>query len=110
MSQGLSHLRSGLVLERAHWQDTGQFTSLTANLALYDPTANFGGPPDLWDHPQFFVDPASSGQRVCVWALSDSGTWFGIFDDSTTGKTWYGEGLPLPCNAGLTGVYQEGGW
>ena len=104
------HLRSGLVLERAYWQDTGTYTTLTTNLQPYDAQANFGGPPDLWDHPQFLVDPTSSGQRLCVWALSDSGTWYGIFDDSTSGKTYYGEGLPLPCGTALTTVYQEGGW
>ncbi|MFQ5555497.1 MAG: hypothetical protein ACE5GC_09040 [Acidimicrobiia bacterium] len=90
-----THLRDGLVLERAHWHDTGDYTALTADLGAYDPTANFWDPVLLTDHPMLALDTTSSGQRVCLAALSDSGTWYGIFDDSTTG---------------LTATYTEGGW
>lgn len=105
-----SHLRDGLVLERAYWQDTGNFTALTIDLTPYDPTANFWDPVLLTDHPMFILDPLSSGQRVCLAALSESGIWYGIFDDSTTGKTYYGEGMPVPCSTALTATYNEGAW
>ena len=105
-----THLRDGLVLERAHWQETGDYTSITADLSVYDPTANFWDPVLLTDHPMLVLDTTSSGQRVCLAALSDSGTWYGIFDDSGTGKTYYGSGLPVPCTTGLTATYTEGGW
>lgn len=103
------HLRSGLVLERAYWQDTGSYTALTSDLAAYDGTANFFAFPDLFDHPLPLLDLTSNGQRVCLLARSDSGEWFGIFDDSTTGKTWYG-GIPFPCTTALTATFVEGGW
>ncbi len=105
-----THLRDGLVLERAYWQDSGSYTSLTSDLSTYDPTANFWDPLLLTDHPMFILDPMSDGQRVCIAALSDSGTWFGIYDDLTTGKTYYGEGFPAPCSPALTGIYNDGSW
>lgn len=105
-----SHVRDGLTLERAHWQDTGAFTSLPASLETYDPSALFFASPGQENRPMLILDPTSSGQRVCIAALSESGTWFGVYDDSTAGETYYGEGLPLPCNNTLTTIYGTGGW
>jgi len=104
-----TELRNAVVLERGFWQEYGAYTNLESQLKALDSSFVLGNGFKPW-HPLVELDLAASGQRVCVTAQSDSGTWFSILDDGTTGRTYYGDTQAIPCTAALTTVYQEGGW
>ena len=104
-----TELRNAIVIERGYWQEFGVYTNLEPDLKAIDSTFVLGNGFKPW-HPLVELDLTAGGQRVCVTAQSDSGTWFSILDDGTTGRTYYGDTQAIPCTAALTATYQEGGW
>ena len=105
-----TELRAALVLERVPWQEYGSFTNIGTDLKDYDFNFQEGDLLSKPYHPSFTLDASSSSQRLCMTQQSDSGTWYSIFEDGVGGRTYYGEGLPVPCNTALTSTYSENGW
>ena len=104
-----TELRNAIILQRGHWQENGAYTNVAADLKALDYTFQEG---DGFhpSHPLLELDLTSSGQRVCLTAQSDSGTWFSIMEDGTTGHTFYGDTQAIPCTAALASTFWEGGW
>lgn len=109
-----TQLRTALILERNHWVETGSFTGDGAILTAYDPQFREGDALAAPYHPVLWIDGTSNEQRVCVFAQSDSGTWFVILEDAdpagvpgVTNKTYFGQGLPAQCNDTLTAGFAE---
>jgi hypothetical protein len=96
-------------LQRGHWQEFGTYTNVAADLKVLDSTFQEGDGFHPY-HPLLELDLSSSGQRVCLTAQSDSGTWFSIMEEGTTGRTYYGSTLAIPCTAALASTYSETGW
>ena len=105
-----TELRGALVLERVHWQEYGIFTSAGTDLKDYDFNFQEGDLISKPYHPSFTLDTSSSSQRICMTQQSGSGVWYSIFEDGVSGRTYYGEGLPVPCNTTLASSYSENGW
>jgi prepilin-type N-terminal cleavage/methylation domain-containing protein len=104
-----TELRNAIILERGHWQEFGAYTNVAADLKELDYTFQVGDGFNPY-HPLLELDLTSSGQRVCLTAQSDSGTWFSIMEDGTTGRTFYGDSQAIPCTSTLATTYVEGGW
>lgn len=115
-----TQLRTALILERNHWVETGSFTGDGAILKQYDPQFLEGDALAAPYHPVLWLDATSNEQRVCMFAQSDSGTWFVILEDADPGglpgitnKTYFGQGLPAQCNDALAAGFAEtmdAGW
>lgn len=104
-----TELRNAVVLQRGHWQEHGIYTNVAADLKALDYTFQEGDGFNPY-HPLLELDLSSSGQRVCLTAQSDSGRWWSIMEEGTTGRTFYGDTQAIPCTAALAGTYVEGGW
>ncbi|MCP3974867.1 MAG: prepilin-type N-terminal cleavage/methylation domain-containing protein [bacterium] len=95
-------LRNTLLAEKAVWVDTGAYTEVEATLKAFEPTliTNTSGAADAG----VFTDvPAVSDDAVCLAQISQSGSFFAIFDDaSATGGSFYGAGsAAITCPTAL---------
>jgi prepilin-type N-terminal cleavage/methylation domain-containing protein len=104
-----TELRNAIILERGHWQEFGAYTNVAADLKQLDYTFQEGDGFTPY-HPLLELDLGSSGQRICLTAQSDSGVWYSIMEEGTTGRTYYGDTQAVPCTASLATGYSEDGW
>lgn len=104
-----SELRNTIVLQRGHWLESGVYTVVEADLKSLDPSFESGTGFDA-THPLLAVDPASSGQRVCLSMQSVGGDWFAIMEEAETGLTYYGEAQAVPCSDALADTFTTAGW
>jgi type II secretory pathway pseudopilin PulG len=106
-----AELRNALIMERAYWTEHGVFTSDVSDLKPFDPTFQAGSPLLAPHHPILETEEASGDQRLCIYAQSDSGSWFGIFEDADPGVgtitnlTYFGTGVVTVCSQALTATY-----
>jgi len=103
-------IRNVLLAEKAYWTDEAMFTTAEADLAVYEPSI---------DLTVLTVTTGNSGDQVCIEALSDSGTYFLLVENSVaTGGTWYGSHTATgaaACTttytaAPTTGTWSTSGW
>jgi prepilin-type N-terminal cleavage/methylation domain-containing protein len=104
-----TELRNAIILQRGHWQEFGAYTNVAADLKFLDYTFQEGDGFHPY-HPLLELDLTASGQRVCLTAQSDSGTWFSIMEEGMTGRTYYGDTQAIPCTASLATGYSDEGW
>lgn len=114
-----TELRNALIMERAYWTENGVFTSDVSDLKAFDPSFQAGSPLLAPYHPILETEEASANQRLCLYAQSDSGTWFGIFEDADPGVgnisnlTYFGQGIVTECSQALTATFSNSidlGW
>lgn len=114
-----TELRNALIMERAFWTENGVFTSDVSDLKPFDPTFVAGSPLLAPYHPILETEEASGDQRLCIYAQSDSGTWFGIFEDADPGVgnisnlTYFGQGIVVECSQALIATFSSSidlGW
>jgi type IV pilus assembly protein PilA len=99
-------LRSVLLAEKAHWTENSAYTVAIADLQDFEPNVNTNVTYSL----------AAGGVAVCAELVSDSGTYFSVWE-SETEATQYGSHtatMNASCeatSAALTpGTWAAGGW
>ncbi len=104
-----TELRNAIILERGFWQEIGEYTPVVSDLKSLDYTFQ-GNDPFKPYHPLLLTDGTFADQRVCLTAQSESGNWFSIVENGTTGRTYYGDTKADPCLSTYETSYSENGW
>ena len=95
-----SDIRNTLLVEKAIWLETGDYTAVAADLTAFEPSLLFD------------ATGVDGTDTVCIQRISASGTAFGIWESDTLG-TWYGDNdaaILAACPAAAPAGWTQTGW
>ena len=83
-----SNLRNALATEKAYFSAERAFSATVSELASIEPNLFMLNGTNAAADP-VTVSINGTGTSVCLKQQSDSGTWYGVWDGSTAGTTYY---------------------
>ena len=102
-----SDIRNTLLVEKAIWLDTGNYTAVAADLTAFEPSLLFDATGVAGTSLIL-----NGTDTVCIQRISASGTAFGIWESSTLG-TYYGDNgaaILAACPAAAPAGWTQTGW
>lgn len=104
-----SELRLAMTAERIHHQDNGLFTESAADLRAIEVLIEINVAGDPVGTVRAVVATVAGTDAVCLFSVSQSGTWWSLYVDATSG-TKYGSVAPATCQASLASGWPTDGW
>jgi type IV pilus assembly protein PilA len=102
--------RDALNVELGYYLDSGTFTTTRATLKALEPSLIWNQAGDPPGTVRIRLNAGRASYEVCIYALSKSGAWFGIYRNENTG-TIYGQPDQLRgCAANTVTRHWDEGW
>lgn len=104
-----SLLRTTLLTQLVIQGETGKFTTNRSEISELEPTLLINQRRNPVGTIRVRTSRQTITHTVCLFSISESGTWFAIFYSEATGPL-YGESRPRGCNARRYTSFTPGGW